>query len=556
MVYAMNIFSSWLSARFPEVSPYDFYRLIFPAGELEKKGEYISGKYNGIIVEVTDQKKYTGKVKVKRYTLSDGLEALEEATGSENFCLCSPLSYAGKNRTAENARFLYAVAIDLDRIRTKGQEPEGLRVLWHQVNTDNDYTGRKLLPRPTFIVSSGTGLHLYFVLEEPVPLYRDFAMELQELKRELTRLVWNDYVVNVDSPHDIQQEGIYQGFRMPGTVTKNGGRARAFQTGERVTLDYLNGFMPPESKAKMAAAAKRRGKLTLEDAKKKYPDWYDRRITRQEKRGTWHTSRRLYDWWRDKILSGATVGHRYYCVMMLAIYAQKCSYYDAKHNPSPVTLEELERDAYSLVGPMEKLTDSDDNHFGIDDVQDALEAFQDRWTTYPRAAVEYRTAIQMPANKRNGRTQETHLKIARGTLSVLNEERGAVLQGRKPKAEAVILWRAGHPNGTKAACVRDTGLSKPTVYKHWDGMTEERAAAEVEKKQQAEKARRLEELGKELRRISQDTREKIAAGEAVAQELEKRLEQMPEGAEKEKIRKTYLQALEELRTIKAIITPE
>ena len=62
----------------------------------------------------------------------------------------------------------------------------------YQVNTDNDYTGRKLLPRPTFIVSSGTGLHLYFVLEEPVPLYREFAMELQELKRELTRLVWND----------------------------------------------------------------------------------------------------------------------------------------------------------------------------------------------------------------------------------------------------------------------------------------------------------------------------------------------------------------------------
>ena len=316
--------------------------------------------------------------------------------------------------------------------------------------------------------------------------------------------------------------------------------------------------MPPESKAKRAAAAKRRGKLTLEEAKKKYPDWYDRRITRQEKRGTWHTSRRLYDWWREKILSGATVGHRYYCVMMLAIYAQKCSYYDAKHNPSPVTLEELERDAYSLVEPMEKLTDSDDNHFGPDDVQDALEAFQDRWTTYPRAAIEYRTAIPIPANKRNGRKQEEHIKLMNYIRDELNGNKtwNRDGNGRKSQLETVQEWRQKHPTGCKADCIRETGLSKPTVYKHWDGMTEERAAAEAEKKQQAEKARRLEELGKELRRLSQDTREKIAAGEAVAQELEKRLEQMPEGAEKEKIRKTYLQALEELRTIKAIITPE
>lgn len=555
----MNIFSSWLDAHFSEVNPFDFYRTIFPPGELEKKGEYTSGKYNGIIVEVTNQKKYTGKVKVKRYTLSDGLEALEEATESDNFCLCSPLSYAGKNRTAENARFLYAVAIDLDRIRTKGKEPEGLRVLWHQVNTKNEYTGRNLLPRPTFIVSSGTGLHLYFVLKEPVPLYREFSMELQELKRELTRLVWNDYIVDIDSPHDIQQEGIYQGFRMPGTVTKNGGRARAFKTGETVTLDYLNGFMPPESKAKRAAAAKRRGKLTLEEAKKKYPDWYDRRITRQEKRGTWHISRRLYDWWRGKILSGATVGHRYYCVMMLAIYAQKCSYYDAKHNPNPVTLKELERDAYSLVEPMEKLTDSDDNHFGLDDVQDALEAFQDRWTIYPRAAVEYRTAIPMPENKRNGRKQEEHIKLMNYIRDELNGNNtwNREGNGRKSQFETVQEWRREHPTGRKADCIKDTGLSKPTVYKHWSAeAAAAQAAAEAERKQAAAEARRLEELGQEARRLSQTIKEQIAAGEAVAQKMAERLEKMPEGEEKERYKKEYREALEGLQGIKNMMLPE
>ena len=39
--------------------------------------------------------------------------------------------------------------------------------------------------------------------------------------------------------------------------------------------------------------------------------------------------------------------------------------------------------------------------------------------------------------------------------------------GRKPKADIVKQWRLAHPEGRKADCIRDTGLSKPTVYKWW-----------------------------------------------------------------------------------------
>ena len=41
--------------------------------------------------------------------------------------------------------------------------------------------------------------------------------------------------------------------------------------------------------------------------------------------------------------------------------------------------------------------------------------------------------------------------------------------GRKPKADIVIEWRKAHPDEKKADCIRDTGLTKPTVYKWWDG---------------------------------------------------------------------------------------
>ena len=112
-----NILSKWLETYFDEVTPIDFYRDIFPAGELEKQGEYEKGKYCGIAVEITKEKKPNGKPRIKRYSITDELSTIEKLTESDNFCLMSPISYAGKERTAERARFIYAVAIDLAMTR-------------------------------------------------------------------------------------------------------------------------------------------------------------------------------------------------------------------------------------------------------------------------------------------------------------------------------------------------------------------------------------------------------------------------------------------------------
>ena len=531
----METVLDWLADSFPEVSPKEFYRWIFPAGELEKKGEHIdnprTGKYTGIFVAITGDRKTDGNRKIKRYTITDELDAIDTAIQSDDFCLCSPISYAGKQRTAENARYVYAIAIDVDKIRMRPDrrtgEPEGLRDLYHQMFHDTKY-GR-YLPVPTFMVGSGTGLHLYYVLETPLPLYHDIAQELQRLKRELTRKVWNSYVVNIDNDKEIQQEGIYQGFRMPGTITKNGGRARAFLTGERVTLEYLNGFVEDTHKAKKAAGYKRGGKMRLSEARAKYPDWYEKRIERGEKRGRWAVNRSLYDWWKREISSKVKVGHRYYCLMTLAMYAQKCSIYDEKHNPNPVTREELERDCFALLDPMERLTDKEDNHFSTDDVLAALESFDDRWTTYPRASIEYRSGIAIPENKRNGRKQNTHLRIARNTLAVLSDEKGEALQGRKSQFETVQKWRRDHPDGTKAACIRETGLSKPTVYKHWEETAEFTREAARWKKQAEEVRKQGDGTRLAVETVQADTMENAARLIDLAVELMK-MEDTPERA--------------------------
>lgn len=33
-------------------------------------------------------------------------------------------------------------------------------------------------------------------------------------------------------------------------------------------------------------------------------------------------------------------------------------------------------------------------------------------------------------------------------------------------------WRLNHPSGTKSACYRDTGISRPTINKYWQNIEE------------------------------------------------------------------------------------
>lgn len=464
----MNELTKYLEQFYDEVEPRDFYRAIFPEGDLQKKGELREKgssvyKYNGIIVSVTNRKKANGGTLIKRYTLTDDLDMIDEVCQSDDFSLMSPISYVGKERKAENARIMYAIAVDLDKIRIENGVPVGLvSLLERHVGLVNR------IPKPTYIVSSGTGLHLYYVLADPINLFMGSARQLQIFKHDLTDLIWHDTICDIKSKKDIQQEGIYQGFRVVGTITKRGDRVRAFRIGDPVSMDYLNGYIQNEAH-RVTDLSYRRKKLSLQEAKEKYPEWYESRVVRRVKRGSWHVSRNLYEWWKRQILNGATVGHRYYCMTMLAIYAQKCSMYDPKHNPKPVTREELERDAWELFDHMESLTVAENNHFTTDDVIKALLAYDEKWIVYPRRAVEYKSGISIPANKRKGRKQEVHLQRARAVQMIdYPEGEWRNKDGRPNKIEQVRQWRLDHPEGKKADCVRKTGLSKSTVYRHWD----------------------------------------------------------------------------------------
>ena len=61
--------------------------------------------------------------------------------------------------------------------------------------------------------------------------------------------------------------------------------------------------------------------------------------------------------------------------------------------------------------------------------------------------------------------------MARSNRDILQEEKGRDWRdgsGRKSKKDVVKTWRLTHPDGRKIDCQRETGLSRPTVLKHWE----------------------------------------------------------------------------------------
>lgn len=156
--------------------------------------------------------------------------------------------------------------------------------------------------------------------------------------------------------------------------------------------------------------------------------------------------------------------------MMLSIYAIKCG-------EDNVSFEELEQDCLEIMEYFDTLTTDPKNRFTEEDVYDALQAYEDEgFVTYPVNSIANRSGIPIEKNKRNGRKQKDHIRYM-NTIKNFKFNNGECSLGGRPKGttkhQEVQEWRKNNPDGKKADCIRELGLTKPTVYKWWDVPLEE-----------------------------------------------------------------------------------
>ena len=457
----------FLTRMLPMVDPHTFYESIFRT-YLDVPDAFSKGEYTGIVTQIHSTS--TGAPLIHRYSITDGLIELDNLIKSstvQDFSFLAPISYCGKRATAEASRFLFAFAIDLDDlIVSEDGRPQGLYNLYYQM-----FDGQ--LPEPTYVVSSGTGVHLYYVFDAPVPLWAKNKQILTGIRKKLVKLLWNSYITNSYTPKKIQYESLYQGFRVVGTYTKTKSICRAYRwgNGDTISLGYLLPYLYTDKEVvKLLDQLKPKTKYNYSQLKELYPGWTKRHFKDdgtplpKDKQtrlyGGWTASKRVYDWYLDRITKEVESGHRYHSLMCLSSYAEKCG----------VDFETFKSDCWGLF-KLYKDRDSDPtNPWTENDVKSAIKTYGNPKSRYLSIdAVSGYTGLQIKKNKRNGRKQRTHMQIMSSTRDILYPNgTWRNTHGAPTKEVLVKLWKKDHPTGTKSACAKDLGISRTTVTKWWD----------------------------------------------------------------------------------------
>ncbi|MDY5805940.1 MAG: hypothetical protein SPM04_00100, partial [Lachnospira sp.] len=120
----------------------------------------------------------------------------------------------------------------------------------------------------------------------------------------------------------------------------------------------------------------------------------------------------------------------------------------------------------------------DINRFTEDDIQCALEMYNEDYVTFPRDDIAKLSGLQIEKNKRNFLKQKEHLQIARAVRDVKVKLNGKDDwrdgNGRKSKKNVILEFIRNNPNVTKkAAIARGAGVDRNTVMKYYDEIVAE-----------------------------------------------------------------------------------
>ena len=200
---------NYLSSQYEEVSGFDFYNDLFPDNELSGEFNTDYSKPNGIYL-YTDENDKDSKRRLRRKIMlkdtweNDYVDFVEE----NPMTLCSGLTYRGRTNKLEHAQQMNALVFDLDGVGLKE-----INILFNRMDLSPDLL--RTVPRPTYVAMSGSGLHLYYFLDEPIDLFPNIKNQFRELKHDLTFRIWE--YRETTREENIQYQGINQGFRMVGS---------------------------------------------------------------------------------------------------------------------------------------------------------------------------------------------------------------------------------------------------------------------------------------------------------------------------------------------------
>lgn len=440
----------FLHHAFDEVDPLDFYTSLFGASAHARR--YGVDAWYPCVLSAEPQDDGTVAGTWRKWPIQTTLEMTSERADA----YLPTLTYFHGVLDSHQAQELCAFVIDCDYVCR-----DDLLSIF-----DEWEKGENVLC-PTYVVCSGGGLHFYYVLETPVDMRRRWLSELGFVND----LLENQYEGRIGV---IDHRGIYQPYRIVGSRTKQGDTVAAFQTGGKWTIGELcimlgigevsftkEGYRPSEMSMKRAGEI---GVLRKERREKAE--------AARSKNGKHHPERvrNFYTGLRDLYKSRAAFytmqGHRFKQVMCLSVAAAKGGAY--------VSYDELQKDVRELWYAWNTtVTKHGGQPIMWDECLKAMRAYNNpKYREMGSAWIAEQQGVEWEKKtRRNGRTQEVHLKRARRWKAGMIEDDEPFKnpegrpQGSGTKQRLVENYYEQHPSATVREAAVALGCSKTTVQK-------------------------------------------------------------------------------------------
>ena len=401
-----------------------------------------------IIIDEEEQKH------IVKMTLDEALEASQD----RNDMLLGGTTYFNEFISKRTARDIHALIIDMDNVYA-GTLQQAFLSDWKRANGDP-------VPLPTYIVNSGTGLHLYFLFERPLPHFLRQATQIDQLYRRLSKVetTGRTYIT-------FSRQWFGQDFRIAGGLGKDGWKNTVFRVGKKWDADELAAALglhwTKEDNTEFSFEYKPKEKKKKKTKDKGQEN--ERQGIVKHRKG-YYLNHRVYESSLSRCREETKEGTRYLSMCALSVLAWKCK----------ISEEQLRHDLFSLLPYYNK---GANRVVKPKEIESAIKMYNPKAMRTPKERSEDWLGWKFKETKRNGRKQRDHLREEAFNVDTENEtintcywnrerrlqylRKHHLLKGRPNKAQLVAEWRQAHIDGKKIDCERDLGLSRHTVLKWW-----------------------------------------------------------------------------------------
>lgn len=432
--------------------------------------------YNGLLDSDFDYKvmltEYDGEVGSKVHKVD--VDEIDEYLHLNDVAL-SPCLFWSNWRRKDLLNYVGAFVLDIDKLR-----PMHLQRFFKLFEE-----GRLLTP--TFIANSGSGVHFYYVLDKmlKVDSVNNGANNL--IAEEIYNRLYAD-VIKKEHWRDAQRHWLGQDYRVVNSRTKLNLVSQIFKIGEVYPVEELIEYYDiKQVKRKKRYASKAQidyATNIAKDLKIEVPDFedyaatsefiktfkdeaYKVRVTRRElreqkeKKTKKKKQKKTRSWYRDTLAymhDNTRAGYRFSSMKALAVIARVES----------VTREKFVADIKELAAYWGTKDWNGDN-FNQRNVEAIFRFFDQKYKAKPETLEEWLGyEFKRIGVKRNDRSREVHLKLARNQLRMLREI-GETSVGRPldsgTKKELVKKYIKKHPEASVTEIANALGVSRTTVYK-------------------------------------------------------------------------------------------